>query len=553
MSKWRIIRGFGIPAGRCLQLLAFFLAFPALALAQDSPRISTAVDTASIRIGEQINWTVAVEVDSSATVIFPEGQTFSPLETVEAFKTDTTRKNNRMLLQKTYALTQFDSGAYLLPTQRIEIDGRGYFTDSLMVSVASVPVDTVNQKMYDIKPMMGVEANRFGWLIWLGLGLLGLLLLGGGLYWFVFRKKPLSEEAREALLPPYERALKELKRLETSRYLIQDEFKQYYTELTDIVRAYLEEEVHVSALESTTEQLLNKLELLRDSGKLDLEEETLSQFRKILETADLVKFAKSKPPVQKAEEDRARVEQIVRKTKEALPEPTEEELLQQEEYRAEIAARERKKKIRIAAVAAVGVLLISLFASVSYFGFQNVRDYLFGNPSKTLLEGEWIASSYGYPPVILETPEVLFRREFELPPEARASIQDMDAFAYNNPKANLSIAAVSTLFNKADTPPDYDQAVEQVLAGFEKNGARNIITKQEEFTTVSGVKGLRVFGRGDFRMPDSEEYVKGKYTVLLFGGNGFMQQVIISWEDGDAYAEQIVERILETVEVKTVV
>jgi hypothetical protein len=553
MSKWGIISRLQTAAGRGLQLLAFVLAFPVLISAQDTPRITSAVDTASIRIGEQIHWTVGVEVDSSAQVIFPEGQTFSPLETVEAFKTDTTRKNSRILLQKTYALTQFDSGAYLLPTQRIEIDGRGYFTDSLLVSVATVPVDTVNQKMYDIKPMMGVEANRFGWLKWVGLGLLGALMLGGLLYWFVFRKKPLSEEAQQALLPPYERALKELKRLETSKYLIQDEYKQYYTELTDIVRAYLEEEVHVSALESTTDQLLDKLELLRDSGKLELEEETLSQFRKILETADLVKFAKSRPPVRKAEEDRTRVEQIVRKTKEALPEPTEEELLQQEEYRAELAAREKRKKIRIAAVAAAGILLISLVASISYYGFQNVKDYLIGNPSKSLLEGEWIASSYGYPPVILETPEVLFRKEVNIPPEARAAIQDMDAFAYNNPRANLSIAAVSTLFSKADTPPDYDQAVDQVLAGFEKNGARNIITKQEEFTTVSGVTGLRVFGRGDFKMPDSEEYVKGRYTVLLFGGNGFLQQVVISWEDGDAFAEQIVERILETVEVKTVV
>ena len=553
MSKLGNICWFQTAAGRGLQLLVFFLAFPVLISAQDAPRITSGVDTASIRIGEQIHWTVGVEVDSAAQVIFPEGQTFSPLETVEAFKTDTTRKNSRILLQKTYALTQFDSGAYLLPTQRIEIDGRGYFTDSLLVSVATVPVDTVNQKMYDIKPMMGVEANRFGWLRWVGLGLLGALLLGGLLYWFVFRKKPLSEEAQQALLPPYERALKELKRLETSKYLIQDEYKQYYTELTDIVRAYLEEEVHVSALESTTDQLLQKLELLRDSGKLELESETLSQFRKILETADLVKFAKSRPPVRKAEEDRTRVEQLVRKTKEALPEPTEEELLQQEAYRAELAAREKRKKIRIAAVAVAGVLLISLVASISYYGFQNVKDYLIGNPSKSLLEGEWIASSYGYPPVILETPEVLFRREVEIPPEARAAIQDMDAFAYNNPRANLSIAAVSTVFAKADTPPDYDQAVDQALAGFEKNGARNIITKQEEFTTVSGVTGLRVFGRGEFKMPDSEEYVKGRYTVLLFGGNGFLQQVVISWEDGDAYAEQIVERILETVEVKTVV
>ena len=549
-DKIHVLKGRG---GYYTLLLMLLFAFSAPGFAQQSPRIASSTDTASIRIGEQIQWTVEVEVDSSAQVIFPEGQTFSPLETVEAFKTDTTRKNGRILLLKTYALTQFDSGAYLLPTQRIDIDGKGYFTDSLFVMVATVPVDTVNQKMYDIKPMMEVETSPWGWLGWVALGLLILFLGGFAYYWFYIRKKPLTEEEKEALLPPYERALKELKRLEESRYLIQDEFKQYYTELTGIVRSYLEEEVHISALESTTAQLLEKLELLRDAGKLGLEDNTLRQFQGILETADLVKFAKNKPELHRAEADRSQVEEIVRKTKESLPEPTEEELLQQETYRLALAEQERKKKLRYALAGVAGLFLIGMIAAVGYFGFATVKDNLIGTPSKSLLEGEWVASSYGYPPVILETPEVLYRKEIELPPEAMASIKDMDAFAYDDTRANLSIAALSTVFNKPDEEPDYEGAVEQILSGFEKNGARNIITKQEEFTTTSGVPGIRVFGRGEFKLPDSDRFLKGKYTSLLFGGNGFMQQVILSWEEEDQYAEEIVSRILKTIEVKTVI
>ncbi|MDM9631243.1 hypothetical protein [Robiginitalea aurantiaca] len=539
--------------GKIRILLFWLVVMSAPAFSQQAPKIVSSADTASIRIGEQIRWTVAVEVDSAAQVIFPEGQTFSPLETVEAFMTDTTRKNDRLLLQKTYALTQFDSGGYILPTQRIEIDGKGFFTDSILVMVATVPVDTVNQKMYDIKPMMEVQASRWGWLKWVALGLLAVLLAGGAYYWFFLRKKPLSEEEAEALLPPYERAMKELKRLEQSRYLIQDEFKQYYTELTSIVRGYLEEEVHISALESTTGQLLEKIELLRDAGKLDLEDNTLRQFQNILETADLVKFAKSKPELRKAEEDRNKVEEIVQKTKEAIPEPTEEELLQQEEYRMAVAEQQRKRKIRFALGAAAGLLVVALVSAIGYFGFQTVKDYLIGNPSKNLLEGEWVSSSYGYPPVILETPEVLYRKEIELPPEAMGTIQDLDAFAYDDHRANLSIAAVSTVFTKTDEAPDYEGAVDQILAGFERNGARNIITKQEEFTTVSGIPGTKVFGRGNFKIPDSDEFLKGKYAILLFGGNGFMQQVVISWEEDDLYAEEIVDRILNTIEVKTVI
>ena len=539
-------------AGSVLVWAALLLATMNLA-AQTKPQISSSVDTTSIRIGEQIRFTVRVETDSASVVFFPEGQTFSPLETVEAFKTDTTRQADRILLEKTYALTQFDSGAYLLPTQRIEIDGKGYFTDSLLVSVATVPVDTVNQKMYDIKPLIGVDRDPLSWVRTLGWVLLVLMLAGIAVYWFFIRKKPLSPEEEEALLPPFERAMLELKRLETSRYLIQDEFKQYYTELTDIVRSYLEEEVHVSALESTTSELIQKLELLKDAGQLKLEPDTLNQFRKILETADLVKFAKSRPEVSQAEQDRLVVESIVVKTREAIPEPTEEELMQQAEYLEELKIQKKRKKIRLAFASLAGILLIALISSIMYFGFTTVKDTLLGNPSKSLLEGEWVASSYGYPPVILETPEVLYRKEISLPPETREAIKEIDAFIYNNPDAKISIAASSTLFNKADEEPDFEGAIEQILKGFEEKGARNIITKQETFTTVSGVKGIKIYGKGDFPVPESTDRVDGAYTILMFGGNGFLQELVISWEEGDPYAEEIVDRILNTVEVKTTV
>ena len=326
-------------------------------LAQKSPQVSSEIDTTQIRIGEQINYKITVETDTTSVVFFPEGQTFSPLETVEAFMTDTTRNMDRMSLQRTYALTQFDSGLYVIPMQRIEIDGVGYFTDSIRIAVGDVPVDTLVQKMYDIKPLINVEksyAALWRTLFWV---LLLLAIVGSIVYYFFFRKKKLTEEEKEALLPAYDRALLELKRLENSKYLIQDEYKKYYSELTDIVRSYLEEDVNISALESTTSQLIDKLEMLKDAGELKLTEDTIRQFQSILQAADLVKFARSKPATAKAESDRKAVELIVIKTKEALPEPSEEELMQQQEYLDEIARKRRKKNIIKLAAASVAVLL----------------------------------------------------------------------------------------------------------------------------------------------------------------------------------------------------
>jgi len=519
------------------------------ATAQTTPNVDSSVDTTFIKIGEQIGFTMTIEADTTAQVVFPEGQTFLPLEVVESFPVDTLKKIDRLTLQKLYTLTQFDSGVYVLPRQRVLINDQNFFTDSLRINVATVPVDTLTQNLYDIKPIIEVEKSSFEfWKILVGLGI--FLIIGGLVYWFFIRKKELTEEEKEALLPPFDRALLELKKLENSKYLIQSEYKQYYSELTTIVRSYLEEDVHVSALESTTDQLITKMELLKDSGELDLDHDTIAQFKRVLQTADLVKFARSKPPTSTAEQDREAIEQIVVKTHDALPEPTEEELLLNQEYLEEQERKRKKKKVLISIAAAVGALIISFAATSAYYGFGYVVDTIFGHPTKTLLEGEWVNSTYGFPPITMETPEVLIRHTLDIPPEAKAKIKDVQTFAYRNEKGLFTMAVTFTNFTEA-VEPDFEKSLEQFLTELEAKGARNITTKQEEFTTLTGVKGLKTFGNGKFKIEESEKLVEGKYTILSFGGQGFQQQVLLSWLEDDPYAEEIVNRILNSIDIKT--
>ena len=522
-----------------------------MGFSQTTPSVSSEIDTTSIKIGEQIRFKIKVEADSTAQIVFPEGQTFSPMEMVEDISTDTVRKLDRVTLQKIYALTQFDSGTYTIPRQQVVINGQNFFTDSIKIAVATVPVDTLAQKMYDIKPFLEVEKSNYDlWkkALWI---LMGLLILGALAYWFLIRKKPLSEEEKVALLPPYDRALLELKRLENSKYIIQDEYKQYYSELTDIVRSYLEEDVHVSALESTTDQLIEKLELLKDAGELKLDDDTIQQFKKVLQTADLVKFAKSKPETSVAEQDRRVIEQIVIKTKEALPEPDEEDLLQDEEYLEELSRKKQKKKWLMAAAVTVGIVFLSTLVAVAYYGWKPVKDTVMGHPTKELLEGDWLNSTYGYPPISLETPSVLIRQELKLPPEAKASVKEAQAFAFSDPEALFSIGVSSTTFSSQETEPDFQNSVEQVLKSFEAKGAKNITTKQEEFKTISGTLGVKVYGSGKFNLPQSNEEVNGSYAIIIFGGKGFQQQIILNWLEDDGYAENIVDRITQSIEVKT--
>ena len=541
-SKIKVKNGWGVV------ILSLFMG-PLALYSQNSSNVKAEIDTAQIKIGEQIQYKITVETDSLNLVHFPEDQTFSPLEMVEALKVDTTKKKDRITLQRIYALTQFDSGTYVIPQQRIAINEEPFLTDSFKIMVADVAVDTTKQKLYDIKPLVKVErsyAQIWKWLIGI---LIGLSIVGALIYWFFFRPKPLTEEEKVALLPPYDRALLQLKELENSRYLIQDEYKKYYSELTNIVRSYLEEEVHVSALESTTDQLMERLELLKDAGELKLEDETLNQFKKVLQTADLVKFAKSKPEMSLAEEDRKAVEFIVVKTKEALPEPEEEDLLQDEEYLVELERKRKRKRIWTAAAVLAGLIVLGIGTSIAVFGFKDVKDTVLRHPTKRLLQGEWVSSSYGYPPIDIETPKVLVRKELgEFNPAD--SIQSAQLFGMTNYEGMFS-ASVSAMAFSNGKPVDFEKSVEDVLRSLEKKGAKNLIAKNEEAYTKSGIQGLKTYGSYQMQAPESNESIRTKYAVFLFGGTGFQQQIILTWMDGDEYAEQIVQRITASIDVKT--
>ena len=97
-----------------------------------------------------------------------------------------------------------------------------------------------------------------------------VLILIGLIYSFFFLQKEEGRKQKETSAF-FERAIEELKALESVTPSEQEEYKNYYSRLTDVVRRYLEEEAKITALESTTDELLLKLEALKKSGKLELE------------------------------------------------------------------------------------------------------------------------------------------------------------------------------------------------------------------------------------------------------------------------------------------
>ena len=252
-------------------------------------QVSSKIDTTSIRIGEQFNYEIIV--DQTKDVRFPklELDSLNRIGVVTSHKVDSLKNQ----LIKKYTLTSFDSGRYVLPGQEIFIKDKRFLTDEVIIDVATVPVDTIKQPMYHIKdienePYLFSDYLNYFW------GLIVLLIIIGIILYFVLRDKP-TEEEMLLRIPPFDAAKKRLKELDGKELISQNKIKLYYVELTDIVRTFIERELNIPALESTTDELLEIITDFNSSSNLNIPKDTLIKLQKLLQEADLVKFAKSKP------------------------------------------------------------------------------------------------------------------------------------------------------------------------------------------------------------------------------------------------------------------
>ena len=291
-----------------IRILLFLLLTSALTFSQ---KVNVNIDTTNIRIGEQFLFKISI--NDTANVIFPEKlERLKNLEVVKNIKIDTFK--NKLI--KKYLMTGFDSGAYYIPSQQIFIKNRSYLTDSILINVATIAVDTTKQKIFPIKAIQSeplVYDDFKPYIIWV---ILILLAITGIIYYLIKRKKPLvTGEETIAALPPFEEALEKLQELDNKLLWQNNEIKKYYSELTEIVRAYIEKELKVPALEITTHELIDILSDFNEAKTIHTSRETIKKLNALLREADLVKFAKSTPLSHEIEEDRRDAEDVLNNLK----------------------------------------------------------------------------------------------------------------------------------------------------------------------------------------------------------------------------------------------
>ncbi|MHC0439310.1 hypothetical protein [Flavobacterium sp. 3-210] len=518
-------------------------------------QVETSIDTTKNKIGTEFKLTLKTVVSSKSKVVFPKQKTFGPLEVIQSYPVDTVKKDGNYELIKKYGLTQFDSGKYVIPSVTILIDKKPFFSDSIKVEVANVKVDTLQQKMYDIKDISTADEGLGSWWKYV-LALVIILGIGAFVYWYV-KKRQQKKIEEEVYKTPIEKATSLLNNLEQKELVQKGEIKEYYSELTDIARNYIEEAIHIPAMESTTSELIQAIRTASTKKKMTLTPETVENLERVLRQADLVKFAKSKPLDFEITEDRNKIQKVILTLDNAIPTeiPSEEdELLNEAQRQKQIKLqlkKQRNKRITIAVASVFGLLIVTTAVLIAVKGFTNVKDTVLMNPTKRLLESEWIKSEYGNPGVLLETPQVLKRVDplKVLPKDAMALIKEMQLFVYGGMTDNFYIA-VSTSKFKTPTEIDLAKTLEGSLKVIESQGGQNIIVKQEDYQTNEGVQGLKGYGTMTVINPLTKSSTKVYYEILLFKQEQGLQQIIISHEEGDSYGNTITDRILNSVELR---
>ncbi|NNE29072.1 MAG: hypothetical protein HKN16_05525 [Saprospiraceae bacterium] len=139
-----------------------------------------------------------------------------------------------------------------------------------------------------IKPII-LTRTRSNLLLWIGLfmiGLAGFLALAFFLLKKFFFKKA---ETPLRIIPPHEKALEAIKEIERKEDWKKLELKSFYSDLTRVLRQYLEDRFEMPAMESTSSEIL---ESARNEG---LDAGYLEKMKHLLPMSDMVKFAKAEP------------------------------------------------------------------------------------------------------------------------------------------------------------------------------------------------------------------------------------------------------------------
>ena len=263
-------------------------------------------------LGDEIRLVIQIERPKKFIVDAPsEKINLSPFEVKRVEVSPTQRGENRVQETFTVVLTAFEMGKLKVPAFPILYRTDTGRVERLMTDLVDVEVVSVGKKSTGKEDIRSIKGPVFfdlrfikDWVCGILAALLTIFLIAK-----VIRRRNKNKIDPESLLAADDRARLELGRLKKKGYLEERKMKEFYSELSNILRRYFERQYLIVALESTTEELISTLK------QKEFNSGAVQKIKEVLEACDLVKFAKYDPPASLASSLEAKVFEILVETK----------------------------------------------------------------------------------------------------------------------------------------------------------------------------------------------------------------------------------------------
>ncbi len=264
-------------------------------------RLKTTLDTTNVQIGDQFKMTMWAEHNKGELLGFPDlkqDSAYSKIEVLEFSEIDSTElENNKVAIKQQLKLTVWEKGKYVLPPLKFTIMRNGK-TDTLtanemLLQVGAPQIDTT-QAIKQIAPIYATPftfdefMERYFIYVLIGLAVIALIIIL--ILYMRNREETPKTILKRPKIPAHETAYTALNKLKEEKLWEQGKYKEYHSELTDILKHYLEQRYRVTVMELTSHETMIQVKSVSQSNS-----ETNRILEKIFDLADLAKFAKYQP------------------------------------------------------------------------------------------------------------------------------------------------------------------------------------------------------------------------------------------------------------------
>lgn len=296
--------------------LLFLMLFSGFSYA-DPVVILNSTDTTAYDIGDWITYKLKVYNATAEQVKWPTPESFKDFDFIRVEEAKEVTVNKQKVVVKEYIFSKYEPGLFQFPIIYINVDNGEKKsirkTKPINIEVMGLQIDTSIDIM-PIKAPIEVPLTLKDYLP-LILGCAGGLLLIGLLFYLVKRlndKKENTPPPPKVVLPAHVIASEQFEQLKLKKLWQQGEVKAYYSEISEILKGYIEQRFDQNTLEKTT------AEIIEGFTHKAYQNESKATLEKTLQMCDLVKFAKAKPNANQHDLTISEAEKFVAETKEIV-------------------------------------------------------------------------------------------------------------------------------------------------------------------------------------------------------------------------------------------